>query len=501
MIVPSQFLKTMTEPEEYDEMPQPRHRSGWRWLFKRALVVVVILALVAFLARWQVGRIGQRQLDAMTAHLDATDPGWRLPEIEAARTQAAPPDDKNPARKIVDLYKSFPPEWNNYLGARSWDWGPVTNYRPSFFEFVWIVGGQEMTKKARDSLREELLRPEVLATPSGHYVLIHNENPLMTLLPDTQKARSVAAMLNYDAWVSVMEKKENRAIGSARGCLVVAKSIGEEPYLVSQLVRLACSRIAVQTALQVLALSEPKEGLAELQKELRSEADVPWLQYGFRGERGMVNKLFDGLQTGKIEMSTLEGISNQKSILHAATLRAYKPLLPGDQAKALEILTAFLEASKLPPHEQKAAFAEIKLPPRPPEDIRYLVTNLIVPAGQKVAEAAWRTRADLLTGSAAIACERYRIANGRWPDSLSDIPRDILQDIPIDPFNGKPIQYQKLDDGVAIFSIGDEQEAKRRNSGEIKDPIGHLGRGWKLWNKELRKIQPPLPLAEPGVAK
>jgi hypothetical protein len=490
----------MTEHDDSEELGKSRHPGRWKRFLKRALLVLGILVFIAFLARWQVGRIGQRNLDAMTAQLDATDPGWRLDEIEAARTRAAPPPNSNPSNLIIDHFKKIPPEWNEYLSARSWDWGRVTNYHPSFFEVMWLVGGQSMTEDVRNSLRKELLRPDVLASPLGQYVLIHNDNPLMTLLPNTQNARSVAAILNYDARISILGKKENRAISSARAGLVVAKSIGDEPYLISQLVRLACGNIAVQTALQVLALSEPKEGLAELQKELRSEADVPWLQYGIRGERGMINKLFEGLQTGKVDFESLEGISNNKSVLKFTAFRAYKALLPGDQAKALEILTAYLEVSKLPPHEQKAAFEQIKLPPRPPEDIRYLVTNMVVPACEKVAEASWRCRADLLTASVAIACERYRIANGRWPDSLADIPRDILPDIPADPFNGKPIQYQKLEDGVAVFSMGNEKEVRRRNSGEIKDPIGHLGMGWKLWNKELRGIHHPLPMPEPGDA-
>jgi hypothetical protein len=489
----------MTEHEEDDEPAKPAHRSGWRRFLKRAALILGILAFIALLARWQVGRIGQRHLDGTTAHLDATEPDWRLDDLEAARTQAAPPADKNPANVIIAFHKSIPPEWNSFFGnsSREWDWGPVMNYQPSFFEFIWLIEGDGITSSVREKYRPQLLRPEIISAPAGHYVVIQNENPIMTLLPDIQNSRTVAGLIELDARIFALQKKGNEAIGSTRASLVVARSIGDEPYLISQLVRITCGRIAVQSALRVLAWSEPKEGLAELQKELRAEADVPWLQYGIRGERGGFNKLFEGLKSGKIDMAALEGNTDQKSMLKSVAFRAYKPFLPGDQAKTLEILTAYLEATKLPAHEQKAALEQIKMPPQPPEDIRYVITNLLMPACVKVAEASWRNRADLLTGSVAIACERYRIANGRWPDSLSNIPRDILPDIPIDPYNGKPIQYQKLVDGVAIFSVGNEQDAEKRKSGEIKDPIGHLGRGWKLWNKELRGLPHPLPITKP----
>lgn len=480
----------MSDSDETEE--QIPKRRGWGRFLRRAFLVLAIPVVMALAARWQLGRIGQKQLDQMTAHLDATEPGWRLADIESAREKAAPEGDRNPSTVVIELNKAIPAEWKTYLSNRSWDWGPMSNYQPSFYELIWLLGGQEITADIRLATREKLLTPGLLASPGGRYVLIHNENPLLTLLPDTQNARNVAALLSYDARLLVLEKKPNQALSAARAGLVVAKSIGDEPYLISQLVRIACDQVALQTAMQVLALCEPTEGLAELQKALRAEADVPWLQYGLRGERGMYNKLFEGLESGKISLTDLEGVGKQAGFMNSAFMRVYRTMLPGDQAKTLELLTAYLDAARLPAHQQKAAFEQIKLPTRPPEDFRYIVTSLLMPACGKVAEAAWRGRADLLTSSTAIACERFRQSRGRWPASLAEIPRDILPDIPIDPFNGEPIQYQQLEDGVAVFSVGDARDRERRTNGD-KDPVLHLGRGWKLWNKELRNLPHPLP--------
>jgi len=490
----------MHEYEEFEEKPQPTRRHGGRRFLKHALLVVGILFVLAYIARWQVGRVGQRQLNAAINQLDSTEPGWRLEDIETARRQASPPPEINPATVVLQLSATIPPKWQESDPTGNWDWGPVTNYHPSFFELMWLAERQKLTAPAREKSRQQLLQPDVFNCPRGHYEVIQKDNPIMTLLPHIEKARNVLSLLEYDSKLSTLGGQANRGISTSRACLVIGRSIGDEPYLISQLVRLACDRVSVQATLQVLAWSEPKEGLAELQKELRSEADTPWFQYGLRGERGMMNKLFDGLQNGTISIQDIEGMTNQKSTIKEAAYRIYKAMLPGDQAKSLEILTAYLEAAKLPPHEQKAALAQIKMPPRPPEDIRYLVTNMMVPACQNVAQACLRTRADLLTGSVAIACERYRIAKGQWPESLAEIPREILPDIPIDPFNGKPIQYRKLEDGVIVFTIGDELDAQRRNNRgamDPKDPVGDHGRGWKLWNKELRGIPRPLPNTDP----
>jgi hypothetical protein len=472
----------MKDHNESEENPATQHKRGWSRFFFRALLVLGVLLLLAFFARWQIVRVGRLQLEEMTTQLDAEDPGWRLEDIEAARQKAAPPEEKNPSTIILALSKNIPLSWDEHLSSREWQWGPVLNYHPSFVEFVWIVGEEKSTSEAREALRRQLLRPEILACPAGHYDLKLTNDPFKTLLPNTQNARRVAALLDYDVRLLVTERKANQAITSARAGLVVAKSIGDEPFLISQLVRIACDRIAVQSAMQILAWSEPKEGLEGLQKELRAEADVPWLQYGIRGERGMLNQFFEGLRSGTITAQDFEAVGTGP--LQKAGFFVYGTVLPRDQAKALEIMTQFIEASKLPPHQQKAALAEIQIPAK---DYRYLLTRLLLPACEKVADAALRCRAALLCGSVAIACERYRIKYGHWPETLSDIPLDILPDIPIDPFNGKPIQYLKSDDGVTIFSVGDGRSTSR----DTDDPVAPLGQGWRLWNPKLRYIPSP----------
>ena len=42
---------------------------------------------------------------------------------------------------------------------------------------------------------------------------------------------------------------------------------------------------------------------------------------------------------------------------------------------------------------------------------------------------------------ALLAVERFRLKNGRLPDSLSELVPDFMPSIPTDPFDGKPIRY------------------------------------------------------------
>jgi len=307
-----------------------------------------------------------------------------------------------------------------------------------------------------------------------------------------QKAREVAHWLGLDARYAALAGRPDGGIKAARAQLVAGRSIGDEPFLISQLVRIACANNASQSAMQVLAWGKPKDGLAELQAELRTEADFPWLLTGLRGERAIIDKAFADFEAGKLKFSdfrSMMGGSND-SPLEAVGAQLYKGLLPGDHAKALEMLNAYIAAAKLPPHEQLAAIKAIPLPPRPPEEFRYIISSLLLPACGKVSEASIRARSLLLAASVAIACERFRIAHRRWPNSLDEIPKSILPELPADPCDGQPLRYSHLLDGIAVYSVGvgAELDSARQRRREEGDPLAELGIGWKLWNPEKRGI-------------
>jgi hypothetical protein len=457
------------------------------------LIFVAVVAAIAYGTRAYMSRIGQRELDAVSARLTAEDPGWQIGDIEAARQRAAPPPEQNSAPimlRVADMIAADQNKaWNTWRASDEWTVRVLSPNLPREKVLAGMRRHKESTTPARELARD------LRRFPSGYHPVVFHDNPYMTLLPHVQKAREVGALLEYDAWLAAVEKNADGGIVSAHAALNAARSIGAEPFLISQLVRIACCRVSTQTAVQVLAWGEPKQGLAELQAAYRAEADEPWLLNGLRGERAMLHRAFEGMESGKLTGDDLVILGMQKpGVLHHVGFHFYKGLLPGDHAKALEILTAYITAAKLPHHEQRAALAAIPIPPGPPDDFRYIITRLLIPACEKVALAALRERADLLCASAAIACERFRQARGRWPERLDEIPREILPDLPPDPFTGQPLRYHKFEDGIAVYSVGDGDAATTRRQFENKDPLAGLGQGWRLWNPEARgRPAPPEP--------
>ena len=62
--------------------------------------------------------------------------------------------------------------------------------------------------------------------------------------------------------------------------------------------------------------------------------------------------------------------------------------------------------------------------------------------------------ARLRTCLAAIAVQRYHLASGKLPETLSQLVPAYLDGVPEDPFDGRPLRYKKLAEGYVVYSIG-----------------------------------------------
>ena len=57
----------------------------------------------------------------------------------------------------------------------------------------------------------------------------------------------------------------------------------------------------------------------------------------------------------------------------------------------------------------------------------------------------------------AIALKRFQLAHGKWPDALADLTPQFLTAVPIDPYDGKPLKYHPNPDGTfLLYSAGED---------------------------------------------
>ena len=111
---------------------------------------------------------------------------------------------------------------------------------------------------------------------------------------DSQDARAGANLLHEEARLLAQEGQGRPGPGGdGRGILVSGCAVGDEPLIISQLIRMACQAVAVQTLERVLAQGEPSAGELKKMHELLEEGGGRarcWF-IAARGERALEHEV------------------------------------------------------------------------------------------------------------------------------------------------------------------------------------------------------------------
>ena len=477
--------------------PQRPRRRYWG---RRLLIVFVVMPFVALVlllsARTYFRHTGQRALNAEMARLDAEDPGWRFDDLMAAREKAAPAPGENSAAIVRMVRELMPAEWHEWTKTQSAqvDAGPLPlNVRQPFADLTRDADLAASTRAARDlglTLRNH---------PRGHHVIVVGDRPFVESLEETQGTRVVAHLMKTDALLAAQSGDAVRGLRAAHAILNAGRSIGDEPTLISTLVHFACDSITTEVAMRVLALNDATGSLTELaalQTALYVELNEPVLLNGLRGERAVVNHFFEGINTGRVTADTVAGMGDMKPGPEVqSNLYFTRTFLPEDQRRFLTVMSEAIAVATGPYQDRITRTQQIEADFRANRDIRYPWHGLMVPAISKLLEADTRCRAELLSAATLIACERFRLTRGRWPQSLAELPKDLLPTIPTDPYTGEPMRFAKLPDGITVYAA-----APKGISGldrkRLTNPLGGTEVGWRLYDPASRN-RPPLPKEKP----
>ena len=116
----------------------------------------------------------------------------------------------------------------------------------------------------------------------------------------------MARLLVADAAVRAHDGDLNAALDSAAPCSVQRGRIGDDPFLLSQAVRVGIGRIALRSAPRALAQGEPSDAaLARLQALVLNEQDQPLLLHCLKGERALMTELIRRIAVGDVAVMRL----------------------------------------------------------------------------------------------------------------------------------------------------------------------------------------------------
>ena len=223
-------------------------------------MLVALVLLAAGGVGIYAGRVVAGRLAAAIVAADRDTPSWRLDDLMAAR--AVVPDEENAALIAAEVIAMLPDDWPPAPPTPSGGIKPPpTPLHQALDRLPGPASPARLDDAAADQIRDALaeqgdavdLARSLADYRRGRHELEVKLNPIETRLPETQSARTLARLLAADAAIRAHDGEVDRALDSCRAILATSRSIGDEPFTISGLVRMAIDAVALHAIRRVLS--------------------------------------------------------------------------------------------------------------------------------------------------------------------------------------------------------------------------------------------------------
>ena len=376
----------------------------------------------------------------------------------------APSTSPWPKSQHVDLtaWQNFYRGTNNLFPAKD---GPATNYFPIAAAPQSPAADVLLALSKFEDNRKLLL--STASRPRARFWINWDAGPAM-LLPHLARMKGTAQYLSLHATAALQAGDKQTAIQDLQMLSRLLDVIRDEPVLISHLVRIAVSQIALQTVWEGLADRQWSDAdLNLLQRELThldfladyktamvgEKACSIWVvdyvhKAGLTGWNELLNTDHEGSNRGDIEKflagATFELIPSGWFDQNKLSLCRFHDqyILPSVNEQQHRIEPAMVKVSEvaIPKHSSS------------PYD---LLSRLYLPAYGRAAERFARAQSSIDLALTACALERYRLAKGQFPDTLDGLAPQFIDKLPVDVITGAPLKYHRNPDGnFVLYSVG-----------------------------------------------
>ncbi|HWX22245.1 MAG TPA: hypothetical protein VN578_20275 [Candidatus Binatia bacterium] len=271
----------------------------------------------------------------------------------------------------------------------------------------------------------------------------------LTLLPQVRATAELEAGRPADAF-------EDLKLG-----LRFSDSIRAEPILIDHLVRIATLAIDLQTVREGLLRHAWTEGqLSELEKYLSSVDVLSEYQLAMRGERACSTQGLDYLRRQGFRSNPFDYLANGEGPSYFGP--AFNPMPSGWFYQNMLTIARMHQDFTLPTVDERAHRVHPEISENGARALQELRTGpytifakLLMPALEKAVRKSGRMQTYVDATRVACAVERYRLANGKLPDTLAALSPTFIDAIPNDVIDGKPLRYRPNPEGTyLLYSIG-----------------------------------------------
>ena len=378
--------------------------------------------------------------------------------------QNAPSTGNMVKTQRVDLlaWQAYYRDSNNLFAAQN---GPPTNYFPIAKE-PQTPAADVLLALSKFSANRQLLIAAA-ARPQARF-WINYDTGFAMLLPHLLRLKPSSQYLSLHANAALKAGDKETALEDLKLSFRLIDSIHNEPILISQLVRMAMLAIAVQPIWEGLADRRWTEAeLSVIEEELGKLDFLADYRSTMRGERGCNLWGVDYFRkegiSGLDEMVAPSKTSGPVELEQFVGRAAFRLIPTGwfDQNKLslcrmhekyLLSLVDDQDRRVISPAAIQQADSAINRQGVGPYDF---FSRMLLPALGGIAEKSARGQNSVDLARIACALERYRLANGQFPETLEALAPKFIEKLPHDVINGQPLKYRRTDDGqFVLYSVG-----------------------------------------------
>src|SRR5206468_7086796 len=311
--------------------------------------------------------------------------------------------------------------------------------------------------------------------PYSRYPVIYDlDNPWGIRIPHLEGIKGIVQRIRLRACAELAVGRNEDALEDVKLMLYMADSLKEEPLLISYLVRLACVQIAILPVREGLIAHRWSDAqLQALQTRFLQFNFLQDLKRPLSGERAAGILTADLLYRQKYRLSELFDLDAPSPTggdfvnlagrvvplgwyyqeqLHFC--RLYENQLQGTfDTVQKRVFPAQIQTRA---HELEREIAGGRLGKTLKAVVHHqLLAAMLLPALSKLPLKA--AMAQTTTDQAALACalERFRLANGQFPEKLDALAPRFFPQLPNDIITGESLKYHRTNDGLfVLYSVG-----------------------------------------------
>jgi len=329
-----------------------------------------------------------------------------------------------------------------------------------------VLESLKVYQPALEELRAASKRPHV------RYPIVYKlDDPFSILLPHLAKIKSMVQELKVQAAAELALGRVDDSFTNVLFMLWLTDSMREEPFLIDQLVRIACLQITLQPIWEGLAEHKWTDvQLQQLQQRLQQFDFVTDMVGPMGSERAAAVGLIERLarnSSSRPGISDLFGMGDQPqpgpgpaTFVASLVPRGwfyFEALnyctLKDDQTKdGVDLQKKTINARQM---DENNAHMERSLAKANGLNVvlgHRFFARLLLPALRNATRkfALGQIAAD----EAALACalERYRLANGKLPETIGALAQKFMAKLPHDVLSGASLKYERLSDGEFMLS-------------------------------------------------